>query len=435
MFLPPIPRLAAWIVAGLVCWQWSSVYGESGRRNLAFQGHVGSIRVHRHVSFSPQDSSVELHRLHSLRYHLRRRSASERPTQRLAPPPPTLPEVLPPPTPPKKKPRGQNVPGLPKWYTWRSVTEGHQYGLDKDEVLREHAAPKLDCGIPAPKYKFYVYPLDIPERCNLDKKNLTSELFRSMGSHSQWLDEVFFYHQMLDHPWRTFDPSEAYLFYVPILTTLSSTGYCGDWKENMRQVQAALQASPWYHRYSGADHLMFATNKNIREYCADHPDFADMVKNFIVGRQLYWVSEFPDQCSIAVPHSSQMAAKGQCNYQRGKGSEEPNILYCESDLVKERDASFEAYKERRNYTMFCMGQADDRPTHTSRKTAIDNLSELRPPNYLLGVGVKPASKWRPDCQPGQVRSFGVSFSTHPCCARRLLLAKELTGVSCTFCNL
>lgn len=294
--------------------------------------------------------------------------------------------------------------GLPKWYLRRSSSTNHKYGLDKDDELRKHAAPKLDCSIPAPKYKFYVYPLEIPRRCNLHKKNLNSEMFTKMLAHSQWLDETFFYHQMLDHPWRTHDPSEAFLFYVPILSTLSANWKCGSWEGNMMHVQEALQNSTWYQRHQGADHLMFSTTWKMRKYMANNPSFAHLVRNFIVGRQLYWVSEFPDQCSIGMPHSSQMAVKGKCGYRRAEGSTEANVLFCKSAVADHIETTFEEYMQRRNYTLFCMGQADDRPSHTSRRLAIDNLSLLYPPNFLVGVGTKPQAG-RPTCEGDQVNRF------------------------------
>lgn len=396
----------------------------------SFTGTYGVVVVGRRPSvvrdspelrFRAALRSVEGHgeqgRSNSVNLHVVKISSSPSPPR---PRPPRPPPPPPPPLPPIAR-----VEGLPDWYVWRSRSDlvpGYQYGLDKDDVLRQHAAQKLDCSVPAPKYKFYIYPLDIPARCHLHLKNITSKTFTDMMDFGQWVDEVFFYYQMLDHPWRTEDPSEAFLFYVPMLTSLSGLGMCGNWGQNMRYVWDSLEASPWYQRNQGADHLMFSMNYKIRGYIFRNPDFSHLIRKFICARQLYYVSELPDQCSIAMPHTSRMAVQGECGFRDAAGNGDANRLFCKSEVADQVEETFQAYKARRNYTLFCMGQADDRPTHAARKVAIKHLPNLRPPNYLVGVGTRP-SEGRRNCTDGDVRS--ASVVSHVRCPMSAMLQSPL----------
>ncbi|KAL1504661.1 hypothetical protein AB1Y20_008441 [Prymnesium parvum] len=79
---------------------------------------------------------------------------------------------------------------------------------------------------------------------------------------AQFYAELGLHRLLSHHPWRVRDPSEATLFYVPVLPHLDQdAGRCNGTghKARMMQVASALQASPAWQRRNGTDHVWACT--------------------------------------------------------------------------------------------------------------------------------------------------------------------------------
>ena len=72
----------------------------------------------------------------------------------------------------------------------------------------------------------------------------------------QYISELFFYWQLRNHTWRTYDPMEAQLVVVPFFGGLVSREACGPIRKGVAHVVSALEAFPRYHLNQGKDFLM-----------------------------------------------------------------------------------------------------------------------------------------------------------------------------------
>lgn len=250
------------------------------------------------------------------------------------------------------------------------------------------------CQQEVPPYRFYIYDLGMAERCRVDTpEGIKAQLTQWRPDEKQHFGEVFFYFQMLKHPWRTEDPSKAFLFFVPIMTSLSVRGKCGSHKDNLEHVAVQLLASPWYQRSKGGDHLIMYTDFRF-SISVRHGFAAALFKNFMVGRKKL-PTQHPGQCTFLIPHTSPMAlTPGNCRIDVSSG-----IPTC-SSYNTALESTFEDFLANRNYTMFFMGQADDRMAYRSRRIGLQHLPAVDGPNWIAGTGQKP-STGRRDCTPGR----------------------------------
>lgn len=75
---------------------------------------------------------------------------------------------------------------------------------------------------------------------------------------AQFYSEIGLYRQLSNHPMRVYDPSQASLFYVPMLPHLDQdAGHCNGTSHlgRMAAVAAVLRASPQWQRTNGTDHV------------------------------------------------------------------------------------------------------------------------------------------------------------------------------------
>ena len=121
-----------------------------------------------------------------------------------------------------------------------------------------------------------------------------------------------------EHPWRTFDPSEAALFVVPALFSASfyegknlvQSSLCSKPIEELSEtLRKALKRSPWFKRTNGSDHLMVVSMYAAQKWLGTDLSWRGMLKNMIIAghiRTPNYYPQRPSRCMLSVGHQSEM---------------------------------------------------------------------------------------------------------------------------------
>ena len=278
----------------------------------------------------------------------------------------------------------------------------HELHKQAKGVLEARLARTLEgCAAQPQSFKFFMYDWGVARRCKLR----TDAGVRSVAAKAepQWLQDLFFYFQMLKHPWRTRDPSEAFLFFVPLLPSLTMRGLCRP--RTYQRIISQLTASPWYKRHNGSDHMLLFMDWKVKSALTREPE-ASIFRNFIMGRRRNYLT-YPTHCTFTVPHTSTTARMtAPCRPDSATGH-----LVCGREDAPER--TFDEYLRRRNHTLFFMGQADDREAYRLRREVVKHLGPVRPEgwpeNWIVGTQKKP-KEGRRDCTLGSWE--GCHYSGH-----------------------
>ena len=139
---------------------------------------------------------------------------------------------------------GNNDPEYEEKHWWRLRPHGDVVG---PEVL--------SCTSVEP-FKFYLMEEALLPDCPgkfSSGKNLLDQI---PPGGRQYISELFFYWQLRNHTWRTYDPMEAQLVVVPFFAGLLARDACGPIQKGIDHVVDALEAFPRYHLNQGKDFLM-----------------------------------------------------------------------------------------------------------------------------------------------------------------------------------
>ena len=216
-----------------------------------------------------------------------------------------------------------------------------------------------------PPLKFYI--LEEAMLPNCPSFNSGEELVKLQGRNGRSLGglhvaELFFYWQLVNHTWRTYDPMEAQIVVVPAFLNLLSynEGYCGSMEAGLNHISRAVLDSPRYRVNEGRDFLMLTTGfspQNIL-FASNTPArklFQETTKNFIYASRLNGkfirlrYVQRRSRCVISVPHTN-VNAVAKCTGNDKDG------LQCEDANGEE---TFEEFMANRDYNMFLMGQVRD----------------------------------------------------------------------------
>ena len=126
------------------------------------------------------------------------------------------------------------------------------------------------------KVPFYIYESEkiseLWERCYLDKLNKRSGLI--------------FVEQLRYHRWRTFDPEEAAIFVVPIVTMhhdiLEEKYFCEEFQDLIHPIINEINQTKYYQKMLGRDHIMVDTWWRSTEISFTY-DFRKFFSSIIVG--------------------------------------------------------------------------------------------------------------------------------------------------------
>ena len=264
-----------------------------------------------------------------------------------------------------------------------------------------------------PERKFYLYDFEAARLCLRGGELLEAAKRRENLRMSQHLGPDLFLQQLLEqHPWRTTDPSEASLYVLPSLFATAHMGACGVPEDELvTRLTDELMASPHYQRRNGSDHLLVLTDRRALALMLHGSDdwykaqvrksaphmlpafarFRDAAKRMVVGtkyingalshgRPFFWSPSHPEGTprAFTVPH---MAPGGLTTC--SPSTEGGGGVTCAPMAA---EATFEAYKKRRNVTMFFLGEAASRAEATKTKLrplVIYRLADLHPPNVLV----------------------------------------------------
>eukprot|EP00951_Prasinocladus_malaysianus_P034329 scaffold345651_cov43-Prasinocladus_malaysianus.AAC.1 len=160
--------------------------------------------------------------------------------------------------------------------------------------------------------------------------------------------ELFLHQQLADHPMRTLDPDEAKLFVVPSILAYAAEAplsgmtqrLCGiSGYEVVRRLTAEIQASPFYRKSDGRDHLLVFSHwrvalhfysdvhhasKKTARYVSVYDDLKRTVRNFVLGFRLrrsaikwgHKADWSPTAKLIAIPHLAP-SVLAMCHYSYG----------------------------------------------------------------------------------------------------------------------
>mmetsp|Transcript_25889 Transcript_25889/g.72218 ORF Transcript_25889/g.72218 Transcript_25889/m.72218 type:complete len:461 (-) Transcript_25889:49-1431(-) len=171
---------------------------------------------------------------------------------------------------------------------------------------------------------------------------------------SSLLPDVAMHHQMEKHPWRTWDPEAASLFFVPAYVSASVKGHCGDHLENMASTARMLNESPYYKKHDGADHIISSFAWYAKPTALGNLE--PHTKQMIVAH--FEALDKPEGGSF-----SGYFSRGSVTVPYGPFAVEA------SDIERANATDFDA----REHDLFFMGQADCRPAYMDRRMAIQQL--------------------------------------------------------------
>ena len=145
--------------------------------------------------------------------------------------------------------------------------------------------------------------------CN---KSVTSRLSSGAGTEQSPLEPSLYQHgaeilwplHLAQHPLRTQDPAKASTFVVAAYLGLNARGLCGGenaTKRNVNFLTSFLEASPWYRRRKGSDHIMVLTDCH-----APTKSFDALMRNMCWGKQIttaifYHETGIPKENMVPIP--------------------------------------------------------------------------------------------------------------------------------------
>eukprot|EP00192_Tetraselmis_astigmatica_P003019 CAMPEP_0117666994 /NCGR_PEP_ID=MMETSP0804-20121206/10699_1 /TAXON_ID=1074897 /ORGANISM="Tetraselmis astigmatica, Strain CCMP880" /LENGTH=585 /DNA_ID=CAMNT_0005474629 /DNA_START=272 /DNA_END=2029 /DNA_ORIENTATION=- len=251
--------------------------------------------------------------------------------------------------------------------------------------------------------------------------------------------ELFLHQQLTNHPWRTHDPDEASLFVVPSVLALGTTGkLCSVRMEDLvQELERELLASPYYQRSQGRDHLLAEQdfravrlviygdepmeNWRFKKLLYNFTDaapavfssFRNTVRNFVFAgkhEKTYMshgalISPSPKEMKhVPMPHLAPSSIDS-CRYDGNSAR-----IVCSEAYTGE--ATFEAYRQSRQYSLFFIGNGDRDEVPGSRPRAnrealrkagklirprvIEELGDVYGPN-ILADSKPPKQVGRPNC--------------------------------------
>eukprot|EP00192_Tetraselmis_astigmatica_P005481 CAMPEP_0117671574 /NCGR_PEP_ID=MMETSP0804-20121206/13409_1 /TAXON_ID=1074897 /ORGANISM="Tetraselmis astigmatica, Strain CCMP880" /LENGTH=528 /DNA_ID=CAMNT_0005480049 /DNA_START=341 /DNA_END=1928 /DNA_ORIENTATION=+ len=281
----------------------------------------------------------------------------------------------------------------------------------------DHLGPeRIEC-TSVPPLKFYLLEEALLPNC--PSFNSGAELINVKGANGrklggQHLGELFFYMQLRNHTWRTYDPMEAQIVVVPAFLNLLSynQGFCGSITKGLDHISNAVLASPRYKVNEGKDFLMLSTGfvPHITLFSwggTSRLKFQHTTRNFIYVSRLngkfYKLRSLQrkGRCVIAAPYTSQTAVSW-CTGNDRDGLECPDL---------HQEDTFEEFMTKRDYNMFLMGQADNRVAYMSRRLAITQAHEVYPPNFMIASSAHPRQVLPPRCT-GDPEQWNGCFKFH-----------------------
>eukprot|EP01068_Selenidium_serpulae_P018628 Selendium_serpulae@DN6472_c0_g1_i1.p1 len=160
--------------------------------------------------------------------------------------------------------------------------------------------------------------------------------------------------QLKNHPWRTFNPSEAIIFVIPLMTYGPPANYeCKGFGDIFADITESITSTQQFIRSNGTDHIIIDTNFRTPGWWKRHPKSNDAFRHVIHG--VYHLQNFAsiDRCHVRVPKTTSY----------GPFNDPP---------------SDEAWNGRQT-DYFFVGQSDTRPAYTSRHLFLEaaNLSLKR----------------------------------------------------------
>ena len=268
--------------------------------------------------------------------------------------------------------------------------------------------PVTECQAIESHRKFFLYEFEAAGLCKQGAALLRAVQALDPNHRQALGPELFLWQQLVDHPRRTRDPEEAGLFVVPPLLGLGlMEGTCNvSMATLVGEVHRELLASPHYRRHEGRDHLLalfYWVARNIvlggkmlllksqgqPSDPAIFGEFRHALRHFVIAsknprtyRAHGKMRTVPFNL-ITVPHLSPSAIDA-CAHLGGR-------IICPAHG---REARFEEYVARRNYTLFFLGNADrdeipgslnkkQRKKQLLRPRVVKELGAVRPPNILM----------------------------------------------------
>ena len=219
-----------------------------------------------------------------------------------------------------------------------------------EELSRSTPDPWSHITIP-----FYIYEeiLDVSESaCKVQNK------FWSKGADYHWLDQI------KNHPWRRYDKNESLVFIIPANFDAIVNNWC-EKKEVGKLLQTiidTLEKSVAYQKYGGRDHLVLSTYYKVSQFFKKQKKLQEVLENVIWPDILDNTRKEGKHCQVSVMHNGPFPR--------------PN-------------------HDKRNRTLFFVGQADQRKVYRYRVKAISRLKDVGENNVLLGTPCK--DKMLPQC--------------------------------------
>ena len=183
-------------------------------------------------------------------------------------------------------------PGTGETLDWVVRQPGYQQKLPKQQWnrLRPHGdaiGPEVISCQSVKPYKFYLMEEALNPACRTfsSGEDLVRVVPRGGGQH---MGELFFYWQLKNHTWRTYNPHEAQLVVVPFFPTLVVRGMCGNQTEAVNHFLDALEAFPRYKLNKGRDFAMMSTDfiPQNELFWDKKSRFHEMTMNFIYVTRL-----------------------------------------------------------------------------------------------------------------------------------------------------
>lgn len=198
----------------------------------------------------------------------------------------------------------------------------------------------------------------------------------------------FAFHQGLEsHPWRTSDPTKAWLFVVPAYLGLSHDGECGDHEQNMQDTADMLEKSPHWKLSAGENHIFSAFNWQL------NPNELGALKTYAEKGVVGHFEVLRNQTKkLQGFNRSFVAPYGPISvYERATIGDGYFERRNPARIVREaRAVARKARQETKQYGLFFMGKADNRKAYKTRRIAIRKLPPAFPDSVLIQSG---------DCNP------------------------------------
>ena len=197
--------------------------------------------------------------------------------------------------------------------------------------------------------------------------------FWSKGASYQWLN------QLKNHPWRRYNQNESLVFVIPANFDAMFHEECkkSEVAKLHQTIIATLEQSDAFQKYQGRDHLFLSTYFKVSLYFKTRRRLSYTLRNVIWAERL---DKGHSNCRVSVLHNSPLPR---------------------------------ANDDKRNHTLFFIGQADQRTAYRHRVKAISSLTGIGENNVLLGT----------PCRDGVLPQCNHSDSG--CCVPRIELNEFL----------